>query len=87
MHLCEDIGFAGVSASIEAGSGLAHEHLHTRLADAFCPVMFAPVQTCSPRLHWSLRLVQPMRIVKTSVQHLHQTLVRHMQGPCGPRLM
>ena len=30
MQICR---FAGVSASIEAGSGLGHEHLHTRPAD------------------------------------------------------
>ena len=53
---------ACVSASIVAGSGLGHEHLHTRPADVLLPNWVQMLQTCSPRLHCGLAacMVQPI---------------------------
>ena len=51
--------FAGVSASIEARSGLGHEHLHTRPADVILPNLVSPNLQPLNSL-WSPRLVQPL---------------------------
>ena len=53
--------FAGVSASIEAGSGLGHEHLHTRPVDVLLPNW-----VCSKPA--ALGLVQPILLKRVPQQ-------------------
>ena len=76
--------FAGVSASIEAGSGQRHEHLHTRPAG-----FLLPNWVCSkleaPRLYYGLityNVVQPI-LVKW-VPQLDQ-LPSQQKETCQPR--
>ena len=77
--MCKHANFQVFSASIEAGSGLGHEHLHTRPADVLLPIRFAPNVQHSTLL-WTLCWVKP--ILLKWVPQYSQLLSQQKEEAC-----